>query len=171
MRIGRRLSRWQVPPGWVMIGGMRNTSALVVLTVLLLTPWGDGPSLGSARASADAGPELEAALQATAAAWNAGDIDGFMAPYAPAATYMTAAGLIGVDAMRARYLTKYFTGAKPDQQLRFDQLDVRALGDDHALMTGRFTLAGGGKPEQTGRFSLVWMRTGAGWRILHDHSS
>ena len=67
-------------------------------------------------------------LQATAEAWNRGDIDGFMAPYAESATYMTAAGLIGVDAMRARYLAKYFTGAKPDQQLRFDQLEVRALG-------------------------------------------
>lgn len=150
---------------------MRNTSALVVLTLLILTPSTDGPSLASARATANAGPELEAALQATAAAWNGGDIDGFMAPYAPSATYMTAAGLIGVDAMRARYLAKYFTGTRPDQQLRFDQLDVRAIGADHALMTGRYTLTGGGKPDQTGRFSLVWMRTPAGWRILHDHSS
>jgi ketosteroid isomerase-like protein len=154
-----------------MIGGMRNTSALVVLTLVLLTPWTDGPSVGSARASGNAGPELEAALQATAAAWNGGDIDGFMAPYAAAATYMTPAGVIGVPAMRARYLAKYFTGNKPDQQLRFDQLDVRALGADHTLMTGRYTLAGGGKPDQTGRFSLVWMRTAQGWKILHDHSS
>ena len=154
-----------------MIGGMRNTSALVVLTLLFLTPWTDGPWLASARATADAGPELEAALQATAAAWNRADIDGFMAPYAPDATYMTPAGVIGVPAMRARYLAKYFTGSKPDQQLRFDQLDVRALGAEHALMTGRFTLAGGGKPEQTGRFSLVWVRSGQGWKIVHDHSS
>ena len=154
-----------------MIGGMRNTSALVVLTLLFLAPWTEGPWLASGRATANAGPELEAALQATAAAWNGGDIDGFMAPYAPAATYMTAAGLIGVDAMRARYLAKYFTGAKPDQQLRFDQVDVRALGTEHALMTGRYTLTGGGKPDQTGRFSLVWMRSAQGWRILHDHSS
>ena len=154
-----------------MIGGMRNTSALVLLTLLLLTPGADGPSLASARATANAGPELEAALQATAVAWNGGDIDGFMAPYAADATYMTPAGLLGVDAMRARYLAKYFTGAKPDQQLRFDQLEVRALGTEHALMTGRFTLAGGGKPEQTGRFSLVWLRSAQGWKILHDHSS
>jgi ketosteroid isomerase-like protein len=42
---------------------------------------------------------------------------------------------------------------------------------DHALITGRFTLSGGGKDEQTGRFTLIWMRTPAGWRIVHDHSS
>lgn len=115
--------------------------------------------------------ELIRLLQATTVMWNRGDLDGFMAPYAASATYMTPGGLIGVDAMRARYLEKYFTGSTPDQQLRFDALEVRALGGDHALMTGRYTLAGGGKTEQTGRFTLVWTRTPAGWRILHDHSS
>jgi uncharacterized protein (TIGR02246 family) len=150
---------------------MRNPSALVALTLLFLTPSTDGPWLASARASADVGVELEAALQATAAAWNAGDIDAFMAPYADSATYMTSAGLIGVDAMRARYLSKYFTGTAPDQQLRFDQVQVRPLGDNHALLTGRFTLTGGGKADQTGRYSLVWVREPSGWRILHDHSS
>jgi uncharacterized protein (TIGR02246 family) len=153
-----------------MIGAMHRTSALVVLTLALVAPWVDGPSR-LAHAQTTSGPELETALQATAAAWNRGDITGFMAPYADTATYMTPAGLIGVDAMRARYLEKYFTGSTPDQQLRFDQLQVRDLGGDHALMTGRYTLSGGGKPDQTGRFSLVWMRQPGGWRILHDHSS
>ena len=144
----------------------------VAVAALIVLPWIGTSSSGAAQAGTppDAA-ELIKALNATAEMWNRGDIDGFMAPYAESATYMTPAGPIGVDAMRARYLAKYFTGAKPDQLLRFDQLDVRALGTDHALMTGRFTLAGGGKPDQTGRFSLTWMRTPAGWRILHDHSS
>jgi len=136
----------------------------VAVVVLILLPW-------VSAASPQPDRELVKALNATAEMWNRGDVDGFMAPYAASATYMTPAGLIGVDAMRARYLAKYFTGATPDQQLRFDQLEVRALGADHALMTGRFTLAGGSKPEQTGRFTLVWMRTPSGWRITHDHSS
>lgn len=43
---------------------MRNTSALVVLTLLILTPSTDGPSLASARATANAGPErYEPAVQ------------------------------------------------------------------------------------------------------------
>ena len=150
---------------------MHHLLALAILTVAFLAPSSGGALPGHANASAADGPALESALQATAAAWNRGDIDGFMAPYAEDATYMTPAGPIGVPAMRARYLEKYFTGTKPDQQLRFDQVDVRPLGADHALMTGRYTLTGGGKPDQTGRYSLVWMRTPAGWRILHDHSS
>lgn len=151
---------------------MHQRLAPVVVAVLFLLPSvaGTSPAVASAKAGPD-GAALVASLQATAEMWNRGDLDGFMAPYAEAATYMTPAGLIGVDAMRARYLAKYFTGARPDQQLRFDQLEVRAVGTDHALMTGRYTLAGGGTPDQTGRFSLVWMRTPTGWRILHDHSS
>jgi uncharacterized protein (TIGR02246 family) len=110
-------------------------------------------------------------LQSTAVAWNGGDLDAFVAPYADDATYMTATGPIGRDAIKARYASKYFTGGKPDQQLRFDQTTVRPLGADHALMTGRFTLSGGGQPDRSGWFSLVWKRTPSGWRILHDHSS
>ena len=150
---------------------MHHRLALVIVTILFVL---SGPGGSWPRASQSAGPDapaMMASLQATSEMWNRGDIDGFMAPYAESATYMTPAGLIGVNAMRARYLAKYFTWAKPDQQLRFDQLEVRALGTDHALMTGRFTLAGGGKPEQTGRFSLVWLRSAQGWKILHDHSS
>ena len=65
-------------------------------------------------------------LQATTANWNQGDLDGFIAPYADATAFMTPAGPIGKDAMRARYQSRYFTGSRPDQQLRFEQLRVQA---------------------------------------------
>jgi ketosteroid isomerase-like protein len=114
---------------------------------------------------------LPALLMATTDRWNAGDLDGFIAPYASDTSFMTPAGLIGRDAVRTRYQTRYFTGSRPDQQLRFDELRVNPLGAGHALMTGRFVLSGGGTPEQSGRFTLVWARTAEGWRIIHDHSS
>ena len=127
---------------------------------------------GAAQPGAAADPAgLPAALVATTDRWNAGDLDGFIAPYAAETTFVTPAGLVGRDAMRARYLARYFTGTRPDQQLRFEQLQVRPLGADHALLTGRFVLTGGGKPEQSGWFTLVWAKTAEGWRIIHDHSS
>ncbi len=110
-------------------------------------------------------------LDATTALWNRGDLDGFITPYDAAATFMTAAGPIGKDAMKSRYLTRYFTAGAPDQQLRFEQISVRPLGADHALMIGRFVLTGGGRADQSGWFTLVWTRTADGWRIIHDHSS
>ena len=72
--------------------------------------------------------------------------------------------------MVERYRQKYFAGGRPLQTLRFDQVEARGLGPDHALMTGRFVLTGGGLAEQSGRFTLVWVRSREGWRILHDHS-
>lgn len=137
--------------------------------VFLLSAGSGSP--GAAQGSPPREAELVAALQATTSMWNRGDLEGFIAPYDDQATFMTPAGPIGKAAMRARYASRYFTGGRPDQELRFEQLAVRALAGDHALMTGRFVLTGGGKAEQSGRFTLVWARTPSGWRIIHDHSS
>lgn len=152
-----------------MIGRMKRTWALLILAVCVAVLW--VAALNGRQAPEPDARILVATLQATAGMWNRGDLEGFIAPYADATTFMTPAGLIGRDAMRARYVSKYFTGTAPDQHLRFDQLEVRPLGAGHALMTGRYALSGGGRAEQTGRFTLVWMRTPGGWRILHDHSS
>jgi uncharacterized protein (TIGR02246 family) len=146
----------------------RRATTLAVVLLMSLT------AVSATAPRADHGADeagLIRVLQSTADAWNAGDLDTFVAPYADDATYMTATGPIGRDAIKARYASKYFTGGKPDQQVRFDQTTVRPLGADHALMTGRFTLSGGAQPDRSGWFSLVWTRTPSGWRILHDHSS
>jgi ketosteroid isomerase-like protein len=132
---------------------------------------------GGIHAQAPAKPALDPAaliaqLQATTAPWTAGDLEAFIAPYDTSSTFMTREGPIGRDAMRAHYQKVFFApgGGKP-RPLRFERLEVRALGGDHALMTGRFVLGGDGKPDQSGWFTLVWARTPGGWRILHDHSS
>jgi ketosteroid isomerase-like protein len=50
---------------------------------------------------------------------------------------------------------------------------VRPLADGVDLATGQFSLkrtaAGGG--DASGRFTLVLKRMGAGWKIIHDHTS
>lgn len=138
--------------------------------VIVLVWTGTATSIGS-QAPGPGDADLAGLLQATTDRWNQGDLEGFIAPYADTTTFMTAAGPIGKEAMRARYASRFFTGGQPDQRLRFEQLNVRPLGGDHALMTGRFVLSGGGQPDRTGWFTLVWMRTAAGWRIVHDHSS
>jgi beta-aspartyl-peptidase (threonine type) len=124
-----------------------------------------------------AGPELpdgdmtRTALLATAGAWNSGDLEGFLAPYDTASTFMTDGGTIGKASLKERYAARYFLGGKPVQRLAYDSLVVRPLGSAHLLMTGRYTLSGGGKPERRGHFTLIWRKTPEGWKILHDHSS
>ena len=113
-----------------------------------------------------------AALQESADAWNRGDLKGHLAIYIDSATFMTRSGpRPGVAAAEEAYAKAYWRDGRPKQTLRFEQAVTRALGAGAALQTGRFILSGGGEPEQSGWFSLVWMRTPQGWRVVHDHSS
>jgi uncharacterized protein (TIGR02246 family) len=114
----------------------------------------------------------------SAEAWNRGDLDGFMADYAPGSgtTYIGGRGLLrGPEAIRAAYAPRFAPGARRGT-LRFEALEVDVLGPGvvHAIatyvLTGR-TAAGADTTIGRGPTSLV-MRKGDGrWRIVHDHSS
>jgi ketosteroid isomerase-like protein len=122
-------------------------------------------------AAGDEAP-LRAALAASAAAWNAGDLAGHLAIYDPSVTAMTRNGpRAGVAPIETAFRAAYFNGSQPKQQLDMSQVSIRFLSAGSALMTGRFALSGGGLSEQSGWFSLVWLQTPAGWRVVHDHSS
>jgi ketosteroid isomerase-like protein len=57
--------------------------------------------------------------------------------------------------------------------LKFSSLEIRLLGADHASVLGQWDLSrkleGGG--DAGGWFTLLFRRTPAGWRIVHDHTS
>lgn len=115
---------------------------------------------------------IRAATTASADAWNRGDLKGHLAIYVDSVTFMTRNGpRTGVAAIEQSFTTTYFRNNQPKQNLRFEQVTVRQLDRNSALQTGRFILSGGGEPEQSGWFTLVWVRTAAGWKAVHDHSS
>ncbi|MEN8376784.1 MAG: nuclear transport factor 2 family protein [Gemmatimonadota bacterium] len=123
-----------------------------------------------------AAAEIEATLSASAEAWNRKELDGFMEPYlrSPDLTFSGSGGVRrGFQSVMQRYRTSYFEADVPLPGLRFTDLETFDLGRDHALMLGRYILLDPESDEQidTGYFSLVWVRTRAGWRILHDHTS
>jgi len=101
-------------------------------------------------------------LQASATDWNNGNLEGFVSLYDSSATFMASTSLIGVDTLKAHYQKKYFNGTQPEQQLSFNELQVKALGHNYALVTGKFLLTGAGKPEQSGHFSLIFGLTNVG---------
>ena len=112
------------------------------------------------------------ALQKSADAWNRGDLKAHLAIYDPSVTVMTKAGpRPGVLAIEQSFSKSYFVNGRPKQMLRMEQVTLRGLSTHSALMTGRFVLSGGAEPEQSGWFTLVWVKTAAGWRAIHDHSS
>ncbi len=115
---------------------------------------------------------IQRALQGSADAWNAADLRGHLGIYVDSVTFMTRNGpRPGVAPIEQAFSQTYWRDGRPIQNLRFEQAVVRPLASGAALQTGRFVLSGGGEPEQSGWFTLVWVRTPAGWRVVHDHSS
>lgn len=116
---------------------------------------------------------LLAAMTESAAAWNRADLDGHVALYTDSATMMTQARgpVPGREVIKGMLARGFWQEGKPAQHLSFSDLAVTPLGRGHAMLTGRFLLSGGGKPDAAGRFTTIWKHTAAGWRIIHDHSS
>jgi hypothetical protein len=123
-----------------------------------------------------AGPEQEirGVLDAQVAAWNRGDIPGFMEGYdkSESTTFVGTDITKGHAQVLARYLKKYPTREKMGT-LRFSDIETRMLGTDYASVIGRFHLeraadAGG---EASGIFTLLFHKTGQGWTVILDHTS
>lgn len=131
----------------------------------------------SGAAAAPAPTELTATIEAqfrrSAADWNRGDLDAFMADYVhdSTTTYVARGHLRhGWDAIRAGYAPRFAPGAQRDS-LHFEEFTVRPLGADHAVVFARFVLSRGDSVTASGPFTLVMERRPDGWKILHDHSS
>jgi uncharacterized protein (TIGR02246 family) len=116
-------------------------------------------------------------LHASAASWNSGDLEGFLDDYwrSDDLTFSGGTGVTrGWEDVRQRYLRSYWAPDVARDSLRFEELEVTALGEDHALALGRYVLY---RPEEgdvvssTGHFSLVLRRVDGSWRIIHDHTS
>jgi beta-aspartyl-peptidase (threonine type) len=111
-------------------------------------------------------------MVAQEAAWNRGDVDGFMKGYAHSRTTVFISGdsvTRGWETVRNRYKKKYATGEQMGR-LAFSDLEIKALGPDAALVLGRWELKRK-SDHPHGRFTLLFRRTPDGWRIVHDHTS
>jgi ketosteroid isomerase-like protein len=104
--------------------------------------------------------------------WNKGDIPGFMAGYWNS-TELTFAGTRGFtrgwQPVMERY-TKSYADKAAMGTLDFQELEIRSLGPDAALVLGKWHLqrqAG----DVGGIFTLVLQRFPEGWRIIHDHTT
>ena len=111
-------------------------------------------------------------MAAQEAAWNRGDVDGFMDGYERSRTTVFVSGdtvTHGWKTVRDRYKKKYATAERMGH-LTFSDLEITTLGPDAAVVLGRWKLQR--KSDQPhGRFTLLFRRTPEGWRIVHDHTS
>jgi ketosteroid isomerase-like protein len=150
---------------------MHRSLRALSLGALLLTAACAGAPRPAAAPATDVAAEILPIEMETAAAWNRADLDAHVAAYADSAVFMAPGPVVGRERTRASLERSFWREGKPLQQLRYEEVSLRPLGRDHALMTGRFVLYGGGRADRSGWFSLVWARTAEGWKIIHDHSS
>jgi len=119
---------------------------------------------------------IRAVLDSQVAAWNRGDLDGFMNGYwrDPNLTFTSGDKVNrGWEETRKRYLDKYWAaGMQPQDrgQLAFEDLQVESLSPTAAVVRGRYVLTRGGGSD-TGRFTLVFRKFAAEWKITSDHTS
>jgi beta-aspartyl-peptidase (threonine type) len=120
------------------------------------------------------GEDLQKMLADQTAAWNRGDLAGFMRGYwrSPEVTFFSGDTIIkGWEPTLERYRKKYQGEGKQMGQLRFTDQKIEMLGADAAVFTARWhlTIPDGGKLE--GLTTVLCKRMKNGWKIVHDHSS
>ena len=127
-----------------------------------------------AQQSANAKPitAVRAVLDAQAAAWNRGDIEGYMDGYdrSPDTVFVSGDRVNrGWQTVLDRYKKTYDSREKMGA-LTFSDLEITILSKDAALVLGRWHLQRS-KDEPHGRFTLLFRKTKTGWKIVHDHTS
>ncbi len=112
-------------------------------------------------------------LDDQAAAWNRGDLAGYMAGYLRSPELVFTSGSkvrTGYDETFASYRKKYGEDRASMGALKFQLMRIDAVGQGGAVVLGRWDLQLAAGPVG-GVFSVVLEQTAEGWRILHDHTS
>ncbi len=153
-----------------------STKAMCVVNLVLVLAWASMTPVLAGNAKGDgtaAVAAIRSELARSVAAWNSGDIRGFMASYWQDERLRFASGgnvTRGWRATLERYLARYGSDRRSMGHLSFSDLEIDPLGRDAAVAFGRFHLDRGGETSE-GLFTLVWRRIEGAWRIVADHTS
>jgi beta-aspartyl-peptidase (threonine type) len=121
--------------------------------------------------STDTDDEVLEVLIKQKAAWNQGNIEGFMEFYWKSEDLTFQSGtnrIMGWDALFARYKENY--SHENMGILNFTDILINILSEDLVLVLGQWEVK---QTNETvgGLFTLVFQRKPEGWRIIHDHTS
>jgi beta-aspartyl-peptidase (threonine type) len=126
-----------------------------------------------AAAPSDDEKAVRAVLDAQVAAWNKGDLAGFMAGYWNDDKLFFISGgktTQGWKAVKERYEKAYQADGKEMGKLTFSEVNVELIGDKAALVRGKFELK---TTQETtaGWYTLLVKKFPDGWKVVHDHTS
>jgi len=116
---------------------------------------------------------IQHVLDDQTAAWNKGDLEGFMAGYwkSPELTFSSGKERTrGWQATIERYRKRYQSEGREMGQVSFSDVDIEPLGPDSAFVRGRWKVVNS-KETLGGQFTLIFKKLPEGWRIIHDHTS
>ena len=145
--------------------GMARKRTIVVLGIVLIAFSACGESVSKTEG------EILAVMNAQVAAWNRGDIEGFMAGYwnSPDLLFASRGSFSrGWQPVLERYKQGYPEGEMGT--LRFDNIEVHTVANGVVWVVGAWSLE---KDDSSphGVFTLFFEKKDEGWRIVHDHSS
>jgi len=149
-----------------------NFAAAIVLAILMLLSLSTSAIAQPSNNPGKAEVAIRAVLEAQAAAWNRGDVEAYMDGYdrSPKTEFVGGDSITrGWQDVLDRYKQKYDTREKMGT-LTFTDLEINMLSGDAALVLGRWRLKRA-SDEPHGTFTLLFRKSKAGWRIVHDHSS
>jgi ketosteroid isomerase-like protein len=115
---------------------------------------------------------IQVMLQAQAAEWNRGNIEGYLVGYWPSDSlvFLGKTGpTYGYKATLERYRRAYPDTAAMGK-LTTTILNIRMLDQDYAYVTGRWELARTAG-NLSGYYTLLLRKIGGEWLIIEDHSS
>lgn len=153
-----------------MHGFQVRTAVFVSLALIVGTALLPASQKGSESAEAGIRRTLEAQMQA----WNRGDIPGFMDGYLRDESLRFASGgsvRRGWQEALTRYQAAYPTRTEMGM-LTFSDLEFFPISDDYVEVFGKFHLAREkAVGDSSGLFTLLMVREGDRWLVLHDHTS
>lgn len=115
--------------------------------------------------------DIIAVMKEQSAAWNRGDIEGFMRGYWNSdklvfvSSRVTRGWQPTLENYKRGYPTKEAMG-----RLTFSDLEVTVLSNDAAVVLGSWALERA-KDNPKGKFTLIFRKFKEGWRIVHDHTT
>ena len=149
-----------------LFGVFLSIAACPFLLLPHLNAWGQTAQKAKSEAA------IRAVIEMQATAWNRGDVEAYMDGYdrSPNTEFVGGDSITrGWQQVLDRYKQRYDSREKMGT-LTFSDLEITVLSGDAALVLGRWHLKRA-NDEPHGTFTLLFRKTKAGWRIVHDHTS
>lgn len=142
---------------------VRNALLVFALLSLAVTVFAEDPEAA-----------IRATLDGQVAAWNRGDLEGFMEGYLRGEELVfTSGGRVrrGWETTLGKYRERYGGAPETMGRLSFDEIEVHLLGEGAAWVLGRWKLTWPDMSTEGGVFTLVMTKAREGWKVVHDHTS